>query len=1076
MVKDSRRPRYDADLARIVADQFPSDAIDHEVVWQQLSAIFCDWFRAACVTIVVRHPSGALCYSAHENSAQAQHRLAKTVVERALKATLRAAKKRQTAEFCAFPLAFKRKSFGGVLIERDRPLDDREVALVDSCALFLGTRLQEEEARQQTRRLEELAYTDGLTGIANRRKFDETLASEWKRLQRMKQALTIIMIDVDYFKVFNDLYGHQLGDTCLQRVAQALTSCSGRSGDLIARYGGEEFVALLPATDLAGGIALAEAFRKAMKEAAVAHAGSSLGVVTLSIGVATATPSRQTMGELLLRDADAALYQAKESGRNRVYAEAYVSDGPEVKRFERPKLSNLPKPMTDMVGRTEEIARVCDGIRAHSLTSIIGVGGSGKTRVAICAASEMLDTFEDGAWFVDFSTITDGAFVALKVASAFGLTLNTEDDGASALVALLRRKHILLVLDNCEHLRDSIGGLCNLLLQECPSLRILATSRESIGALHEEVYHLPLLSIPVDPRVTAEAAEKFDGIRLFVERARSLKPSFELIDQNVGDIVRICRIVDGIALGIELLAPRLAVVSAAQLADRIEDDLGAVSSGRRAAIPRHQTMTALIDWSYASLTEREQSLFRRLAAFSAGWTLENASRVCSWGDIDAFDLFDLHAELVDRSLITEMRVGEHVRYRFLEPVRQFARKALADSTDERETIGKHAALYCDLAKESDRVFLSTSSMEWFANIEREIDNYRVCIRWSLLERNAIVLGAATAAALSWYFYYSAPSEGIRYIRQALQEVEVSENPAVEARLWLALTPLYALPKEEKRRAGERAVALYRVVDDREKLSHALRLLGLTLAWYYPDQQLAAATLMDEAALIARERNDYVGGALILQAQSQLVDPSDANRRQAMLYQAYDLLKEYGNERQISVALTDLSEIAFAQGDTPKAFAYGQEAVATAKSSGSRNTMICAAINLAHYAVAMGQWDCAWEHASHAITMAEESQAHEMLTFSINAVASALARDGSIEAAATLFGFCNARFGRLHAPRHTDMCEDITYRESLDILKSVLDPAALDQLFAEGATLSEDGAIALVEQQHALRTFLEAPTA
>ena len=320
----------------------------------------------------------------------------------------------------------------------------------------------------------------------------------------------------------------------------------------------------------------------------------------------------------LLHAADDSLYRAKLGGRNRVYAPGYESRSDITRPRRMAAGSNLPVALTRLIGRRQEIGQARALVSDHRLVSIVGTGGTGKTRAAIAVASEIAERFEDGAWFVDLSPIVDPAIVASTIASLFSVQLPIDDGAAEALAAALEAKSALLVIDNCEHLIAGVAELIGTLLRRCPHLSVLATSREPLGIAGEAVYRLPLLSLPPpNAAPSADEAMAYDAVALFVERATEAKRTFALTEANAEAVVQICRDVDGIALAIELAASRIGAIGIAALAQRLRD-FRLLDGGDRTAVPRQQTMHAMIGWSYNLLSESERALFRRLSVFAGG--------------------------------------------------------------------------------------------------------------------------------------------------------------------------------------------------------------------------------------------------------------------------------------------------------------------------------------------------------------------------------------------------------------------------------------------------------------------------
>jgi diguanylate cyclase (GGDEF)-like protein len=394
------------------------------------------------------------------------------------------------------PVRFGCQLLGAIVVEAVPHEALEHVPLLESCALYVGARIDHANTLERTERYARLALIDSLTGVANRRKFDEMLPYEWARAAREGTPIALAILDLDFFKQFNDSYGHQAGDLCLQQVARALGESLRRPTDLLARYGGEEFVALLPTTDLAGATALAESMRDGLTRLGITHASTSLGRVTLSAGVASVLPKPGASPEDLVRTADAALYEAKQAGRNRVVAQGYVSEAPSTVGVGNVPPSNLPIALSRLVGRRAEIVDVREMLEGSRLVTVLGFGGTGKTRVALQVATELTERYPDGVWLVDLATLTDGTLVAATIGGVFGATIPTDGTALDALVHALHAKRALLVVDNCEHLIAAAAATLAALLRGCPSLSILTTSREPLDLGGEMIYRLPVLSLP----------------------------------------------------------------------------------------------------------------------------------------------------------------------------------------------------------------------------------------------------------------------------------------------------------------------------------------------------------------------------------------------------------------------------------------------------------------------------------------------------------------------------------------------------------------------------------------------------
>lgn len=944
------------------------------------------------------------------------------------------------------PIRFGRETLGAIVVEGIGPDDLVNAPLLESCALYAAARLHHESTLESTQRFARLALVDGLTGIANRRKFDDTFPREWARSARDGSSLALLMMDVDYFKAFNDSYGHQAGDLCLQTIARTLGDCLQRPADLFARYGGEEFIALLPSVDLAGATALAERMRERLAALAITHEGSSLGHVTLSIGAVAEVPNTGASPEALLRAADEALYRAKAGGRNRVAADDYLSAGPPAERTGAGTPTNLPLATTKLVGRRDELATLAQMLGDNRLVTISGAGGTGKTRVALHVAEDVAPAFPDGSWLVDLSAIRDGALVAGAIGELFGAQIPAGWKGPDALARALHTKHALLVLDNCEQVVDAVAACVSAVLHACPSIRFLATSREPLGVSGEALYRLPPLT-------------EDDAVALFAERARAARRSFTLTAENAPRVTDIVRRLDGVALAIELAAARLGTMGLEALAERLDERFRILTTAERDAAPRHKTMRATLDWSYELLEPNEQRLFRRLGVFAGPFTIAAAAAICVGDGIDAHDVLDLLSGLVRKSLLVDEAGGADDRYVLLESMREYAReRAIAAGEDER-VAARHAGYFLALAEDAVERQYTAPSREWYADAGRNVYNIRAAVEWALLRRRDVGVGARLAAAAAVFLADIAAAECVRWLDAALEALQQAPSPTLEAQCWLRRSSAtLVLPAPALREAAERAVALYRRLDDSAGLAAALRLLAQTLGWYYRDEQALADALACESLAIARALDNPFAIAEALKLRGLTIATTDFPAKRATLEEALALFRLYANDRYIGHCLTWISELEFSAGDERRALDYGRDAVRMAEASGGRALRENSATNLATYASAAGDWTTARRVASDALRMAVEGRSMTYITWAVQALAITKAATGDPRGGARLLGFCDARSGSLHVPRQADQSEAIAYERALERLRGQLPADELGAAMAEGARLSEEDAV------------------
>ena len=390
---------------------------------------------------------------------------------------------------------------------------------------------------------------------------------------------------------------------------------------------------------------------------------------------------------------------------------------------------NLPVQLSSFVGREREVVAVAGLVRENRLVTLTGVGGVGKTRLALQVAGEVLPSFPDGVWLVELAKVRDRAAVAEAVAAALGVPIRPEVAVSETLTRFLRAKRLLLVLDNCEHLLDTAADLVRTLESACPGLVVLATSREGLGIGGERVVAVPSLG-------------EVDAELLFVGRAEAVKHGFALSDANVGAVREVCRRLDGIPLAIELAAARASVLSPAQIAARLDRRFALLAGGQRGAMERHATLRAAIDWSYDLLDPAEQLMLARLAVFAGGCTLDAAEAVCAGGPIEPAHVIDLLSTLVARSLVTvDIRDAEETWYRLLETIREYAEEHL-DPDDHLRTRARHAHHYAAWLPVAVEQLRGPDQLLWLTHAERETENVRAALT-SALENH----DEATAFAL-----------------------------------------------------------------------------------------------------------------------------------------------------------------------------------------------------------------------------------------------------------------------------------------------------------------------------------------
>jgi len=389
-----------------------------------------------------------------------------------------------------------------------------------------------------------------------------------------------------------------------------------------------------------------------------------------------------------------------------------------------PKLgNNLPGQLTSFIGRSRELDEISALLRRGRLVSLTGAGGSGKTRLSLEVAADLLHRSGGGVWFIELAALSDPDLVTASVASALQVREQPGRPLSETLLDSIGDRSLLVVLDNCEHLVDSCAKLADAVLHACPGVHILATSRQPLGIAGEQVYRVPPLSLPTDE---ADASSS-EAVALFVDRAREHRREFALDDANARSVVSICRRLDGIPLAIELATARLRSMDVQEIEVRLDRRFRLLTRGSRTAVARHQTLSSLISWSYELLDEKESAVFCRLSVFAGGWDLGAAESVCAANHTETWEVDDVLASLIDKSLVQTETTSLGLRYRLLESIRQYAAEQLG-SRGEPELVSArtcHAEFYVALAEEAAPHLRGAKQAEWLARLETEHDNLRV---------------------------------------------------------------------------------------------------------------------------------------------------------------------------------------------------------------------------------------------------------------------------------------------------------------------------------------------------------------
>ncbi|MCC5579371.1 AAA family ATPase [Microtetraspora sp. AC03309] len=474
--------------------------------------------------------------------------------------------------------------------------------------------------------------------------------------------------------------------------------------------------------------------------------------------------------------------------------------------------NRLPTEVTSFVGRRHEVAEAKRLLSQSRVVTFTGPGGVGKTRLALRIAADVRRAFPDGVWLVELAALDDPAMLCQTVAEALEIRNQSARSCTEVLVDHLADKRALLVLDNCEHLLNDCAVLVETLARATTDLRILATSRQPLGAAGEQTLAVPAMALPDMDGVPLplETMTHYDAVRLFTERASAVLPGFAVTEANHETVERICRRLDGIPLAIELAAVRLRALSLDQLLDRLDDRFRLLTAGSRAVLPRHRTLRALIDWSYGLCTEQERLLWARVSVFAGSLDLEAAEEVCSGDGIAREDVVDLVIGLVDKSILIPDEQGQAMRYRLLDTIRHYGRERLEESGQDAVMRRRHRDYYRGLAAEADRLLFGPDQVAWFTRLKREHANLRTSLEYCFAQGETLAgLEMATDLLYHWITSYYL-HEGRGWLDRGLaaeSERGEARARALWANSWLAIIQAEIAPAEamlaESRALGER---------------------------------------------------------------------------------------------------------------------------------------------------------------------------------------------------------------------------------------------------------------------------------
>ena len=726
--------------------------------------------------------------------------------------------------------------------------------------------------------------------------------------------------------------------------------------------------------------------------------------------------------------------------------------------------SNLPAQVTSFVGRDVELREVKKLLEESRLVTLTGAGGCGKTRLAIEVAGELLEAFPDGVWLAELEAVSDPALVSQSLASALGIREDVSlGVGGRAPPSVMERtidyldeKKLLVVLDNCEHLIEACAQVVNIVLRSAPEVRVLATSRERLGVGGEVLWPVPPLGLPKPDEVSPERLAQCDAVRLFVDRATAVKPTFVLDADAAPAVHEICRRLDGIPLALELTAARVRVLPPGEIAARLQDRFSLLVSGSRGAMERHETLRAAVDWSYELLSEPERELFGRLSVFAGGFALEAAEEVCGDGEAEKKDVLGLLSRLVDQSLVIPDDGGK-ARFRMLETMRVYAGERLEESGRADALQRRHATYFLELAERAEPQLRGPEQEVWLHPLETDYDNFSAAIDWAL--RHDPEMAVRLSGALAWFWNLGGHrSEARRRLDEALAAGQ-NATPASRARAlaWAAFLGFAEGAQDRAAAQAEEAHELSKEVDHLWWVAMSEGILGMARA--LQGDINGGGELLEQARAGFGRMGDDWGAALTTCVLGYLSTFAGQHERAAALVnEGLDGFRAVRDRWGQTIALELLGWLARRRGAYEDAVTLREEALGVARDLGLRDEVPFLLVELGNLRALLEDFEAAAILHNEALVLARELGARDIVAHARDGLGLAARRQGLYERArehhlealsvyrkagdTAWTAYSLASLGFVEELRGDLDAAEAAHRESLQLARELPDPLAL----------------------------------
>ncbi len=799
---------------------------------------------------------------------------------------------------------------------------------------------------------------------------------------------------------------------------------------------------------------------RAARVAAVGYGGQVLLSETAATLVRDWIPAGAALRDL-------GVHRLKDLGRpERIFqllAPGLQAEFPPLRSLDNPALrNNLPEQLATFIGRDRELAEVRALAGSSRLVTLTGAGGSGKTRLSLQVAAEMIDGTGDGVWLVELAAVTDGDAVASAISRALGIAAQPSRPALEALVEALVPQDILIVLDNCEHLIDACAKTADAILRRCPRVHLIATSREPLGIAGETIYRVPSLSLPGPDEPALAAPESSDAVALFVDRVRAQGTGLVVDEQTIPMIVSICRRLDGLPLAIELAAARLRSLSLSGLHDRLDQRFRLLTGGSRAALERQQTLRATVDWSYSLLNAAETSLLRRLSVFAESFDLDAAEAVCGFGDIEVFDVAELLGALVDKSLVLAEPSGGALRYRLLETIRQFAaERQLESSYDEAAAVAvAHARHFLAFAESVAPHLDGSDQGRWLARLDADQANLLLAARYLSGDAGGTeqVLRLVVALRRYWMARHRG-GDAIALLMPVLERPDARADPEL---FGMALVTASAVGRfidvATARRLAEQAVELARQLDSERLLISALGVLSA--ACYFAGEPERGLPLGRESVERARTLGDDVLLAASLSGYLLCIDLFDPVSAGKLFDEAIACTQRSGDHLFAYILQNNAGVHALRVGDIPAARAHLEAAIQAAQANGENSDTV--RINLGWVRRHDADYGGAWSSFEDGLRLSRRSGKRSDVAYAALGLACLAADAGEWSRAGELHGVAQAILDQTGEPWQEP---EVRYRrESLAQIRAHLGEQQSDRDYARGMALNSDEILDLASRQ------------